>query len=368
MTHIVGAASELTAIADPKSHPAYREFASVVADVIAPRAAEVDRTEVPRSHIDALREVGYHRWGVPVAYGGLDVPEQVISAANELLFGADPSTATVVTQHSAPVVPALVAGSPQSLELLPPLAAGDLIGGAGMGHVRGWPRRRGTLATPVAGGYRIDGVIGWHSGWGLTDVIWLGAVDADRDSYVFGIADLHDPAITAQPLALNAVRGSRTVSLTLRGYFLPDALVSQVVPIETWKAEDGVVSLQLRRARQLDPSTAADAVPQVPTAGAYGLARAALDDALAAYPDEAALVRLSDELETLVREPLAEPAWRAALNELAVRATAVALVARGGAGLLDEDLAQIRARAALFLQVRGLAPAVRSAHFAAYSR
>ncbi|MFC4070370.1 hypothetical protein [Actinoplanes subglobosus] len=69
---------------------------------------------------------------------------------------------------------------------------------SGMGHVRSWPQRRGTVATRVPGGYRVDGVIGWHSGWGLTDVLWLGAVDETSEEYVFGIADLHDARISGR--------------------------------------------------------------------------------------------------------------------------------------------------------------------------
>ena len=39
------------------------------------------------------------------------------------------------------------------------------------------------------------------------------------------------------------------------------------------------------------------------------------------------------------------------------------MVARGGRGLLEDDIAQVRARAAQFLQIRGIGPRVRTAHF-----
>ncbi len=54
-------------------HPVYRDFAAVVRTVIAPRAVEVDATEVPLSHVAALREVGYFSWAVPVEFGGTAV-------------------------------------------------------------------------------------------------------------------------------------------------------------------------------------------------------------------------------------------------------------------------------------------------------
>lgn len=353
---------------DPRAHPAYVEFARLVEEVIAPRAVEVDRTAVPRSHIEALREVGYQRWFVPEQYGGVKIPDEVKSAANELLFGACPSTATVVTQHDAPVVPALKAGTPETLALLPRLAAGELLGGAGMGHVRSWPQKRGTVATKVSGGYRIDGVIGWHSGWGLTDVVWLGAVDEARETYVFGIGDLHRPGVTGQVLPLTAVFGSRTAALTLDGYFLADEYVTEVVSVTEWKARDGLVRPEVRRARELNPHLDPNDVPLLPPVGAYGLARAALDDALGLRQDDPALLAISEELETAVSNPLPDPHWRAVLNEIAIRATTAGVVAHGGAGLLSDEMCQIRARAAQFLQVRGLAPTVRKAQLERYIR
>ena len=353
---------------DPTTHPVYQEFVRFAEEVLAPRAVEVDRTEVPRSHIDRLREIGYHRLFVPAQYGGLALPPRVVNAIDNLLFGADPSTATIVTQHGAPVLPAVTAGTDDALELLPKLASGELIGGAGMGHVRSWPKRRGTIATRAPGGYRIDGVIGWHSGWGLTDVIWLGAVDEQREEFVFGIGFLDDPAISGRILPLTAVYGSRTAELRLDGYFLPDALVTEVVAVQEYRRRDGTRVQELQRAKHLNPDADEADLAAIPTAGPYGLARAALDDALRISGDDDHLIALSAELETAAATPLPDPHWRAALNELAVRCTTAAVVAAGGAALLDSDIAQVRARAAQFLQVRGLAPSVRAAHFAAYSR
>ncbi|MCX4098189.1 acyl-CoA dehydrogenase family protein [Nocardia sp. alder85J] len=345
--------------ADPTQHPAYLEFARLVEQTIAPHAVRVDATEVPQSHLDALRDVGYFSWAVPTEHGGAFLPAAVRNAADDLLFGADPSTALALTQHTGPIGQILGSGSAAARDLLPELAAGKRIGGAGFAQIRSWPHQSSTRATKVPGGYRFEGTVRWLSGWGLVDTAWLGGVDEQHATYVFGIADLTRPGITAIPLDLAAVAGSRTVSLSLREYFVPDEYITEVTDVTEWNALDGFVHPNDRRR----PATA-PAKPALPQPGPIGLGRAALAGARAAHPEDPSLQRLSAELEHAARTPLPEPRWRARLDGLAVRATAAGLVAAGGAGLLGDNIAQVRARAALFLQVRGLAPRVRTARFA----
>jgi alkylation response protein AidB-like acyl-CoA dehydrogenase len=345
------AAAQFPAADNPTQHPAYQAFAQLVEEVIAPQAVQVDVTEVPPSHISALRAVGYFSWTVPHEYGGAPVPPAVKLAVDDLLFGADPSTALVVTHHASPVAQALSAGTPAALALLPRLAAGERIGAAGMSQIRAWPDRPSLLATRVPGGYRFDGVVRWLSGWGLADTAYIAAVDEQSLTYVFAIADLTQPGITATPLPLAAVQGSRTVSLAVAGYFVPDEFISQVTGIAEWSQADGLGDAGGRRS---------PAAP-LPTAGPVGLGRAALADALAAYPGEPSLLRLSAELERAAVTPLPEPEWRVQLDALAARATTAGLIASGGQGILTSSIAQVRARAALFLQVRALSDRVRPA-------
>jgi alkylation response protein AidB-like acyl-CoA dehydrogenase len=349
---------QLPASSSPTEHPAYEDFARVVDQVIAPRAVQVDTTDVPRSHIDALREVGYFSWAVPREYGGTPIPPVVKNAIDELLFGADPSTALVVTHHGSPVAQALSARTPAALALLPRLAAGERIGAAGMSQIRAWPERPSLLATRVPGGYRFDGAVRWLSGWGLADTAYVAAVDEQSLTYVFAIADLTRTGITATRLQLAAVQGSRTVSLAISGYFIPDEFINEVVDVAEWNKTDGQGYPTVGQAEALTPGSA---VPRLPTAGPIGLARAALADALAARPGEPSLQRLSEELERLAATPIPEPEWRVQLDAFAVRATTAGLIASGGQGLMADSIAQVRARAALFLQVRALSDRVRPA-------
>jgi alkylation response protein AidB-like acyl-CoA dehydrogenase len=327
-------------------HPVYQDFAEVVRTVIAPRAVEVDATEVPLSNVAALREVGYFSWAVPVQYGGTAVPPEVKYAASELLFGACPSTALAVTQHDGPVGLALKSKSKAALALLPQLATGERIGTTGVSQIRTWREGRSMFAKKVPGGYRFDGPVTYLSGFGIADTGNLGAVDPDNDTYVFGIVDLTQPGVSGKILELAAVRGSRTASLQLDNVFVADEFVGEVVDIDEWLASDGIT--------KQNPFAAV---------GPIGIGRAALADALEVFPGEPSLLKLSEELEHAAITPLRDPYWRAQLDEIVVRATLAGLVARGGRGLNTNHIAQVRARAAFFLQVRGLSAPMRVARF-----
>lgn len=335
-------------------HPAYVGFARLVEEVVAPAAVEVDATEVPQSHLDALGTTGFWGWSIPAEHGGAPVPTGVQQAALELLFGACPSTGLIASQHFGPVQHVLRVGTPELLALLPDLASGRRIGAGAFGHVRSWPHRRSVTATRVRGGYVFEGVIPFLSGWGVVGLPWTGAIDEDSRRIVFALVDLPDPVVTATPLRLAAIHGSRTVAARLDGLFVPQERVVTEVDVEEWKASDGAGGA---------PGAAPAVLP-----GPLGLARAAVRQALDLQPEEPSLLALAAEVETLAGSLVPGAEARARLAELAVRATTAALVARGGAGLALDDIAQVRARAALFLQVRGLAPRVRAAQLARWAR
>lgn len=348
--------------------------AAVLDSVIAPAMAEVDRTEVPRSHLDALAAIGALGLSIPDADGLLPAPAAVGAELQELIAGACPSTSLIASQHATPAGWMIASGRSSFAALLAAMARGERIGGAAFGHVRSWPRRHSVSARRVEGGWLLDGNVPWFSGDGLADVLGIAAIaqgtgeqgtgEHGADEVVFAILDLPDPAVVATPLALAAIGGSRTSALELTGAFVPDERVTQRTPFAQWLARDGVGG-------------------PLGLPGALGLARAAIADALARYPDDEHLGAMADEvaeLRAISGAPLAAPLsaaqaaagqtsryWRARATNLAVRATNAAIVARGGGALLQDDPAQVRARAAMFLQVRGVSDALRVEHFAALS-
>ncbi|MEU6830619.1 hypothetical protein ABZ894_18395 [Nocardia beijingensis] len=167
-------------MADESGHPFLRRLTPVVGEIIAPAAVRVDSDAVPAGHFTAL---GGHtdllRVGIASRWGGTELPVEVEQRAWALLAAACPSTHLIAQQHSAPAR-WLHPDSAAAAELLPRLAAGELVGAAAFGHVRNWPRRRDVTATRVRGGWRFDGVAPWLSGWGLASLLAVAAVEPGR--------------------------------------------------------------------------------------------------------------------------------------------------------------------------------------------
>src|SRR5919202_4708773 len=84
---------------DPEveQHPLVIRTRELADGLLAPSAAEVDRTAVPRTHLDALAAAGVLAASVPPEVGG--VPGPVGRRVQELLAGADLSTWFVQVQH-----------------------------------------------------------------------------------------------------------------------------------------------------------------------------------------------------------------------------------------------------------------------------
>src|SRR3954463_11635788 len=82
---------------DVERHPVVVRVRELAEHLIAPQAADVDATAVPRSHLDALGAAGV----LGLAAG--PAPAAVIRRVNEILAGADLSTWFVQAQHHFPV-------------------------------------------------------------------------------------------------------------------------------------------------------------------------------------------------------------------------------------------------------------------------
>ena len=343
--------------------PSPLERARRLADeLLRPTAEQVDRTVVPRSHVDAWAREGLLGLAGPRAYGGGQAPPVVVREVAEVLAGASGATWFVVVQHAMPLA-ALSASPNESLQdrRLAGLCSGEVLAGVAVAHLRR-PGPPAVRAQRVDGGWRLDGHVGWMTGWGICDVLLL-AGRSDDDQVVLVLLDAREGGgLTASaPLELAAMQATRTVTLDLDDVRVPEAEVVDVVPAAAWLVEDA-----LRTAN--------------PTPHTFGLQRECVrrlaetasrrDDGTAAalahsLQHEGERLRrvawtLLDDVpaDELVEDRLAV---RASSLELVVR-TATALVAATGGSAMSLDAAPQRlAREAVFHLVQAQTAPVREA-------
>ncbi|GAC1323459.1 MAG: hypothetical protein NVSMB13_03390 [Mycobacteriales bacterium] len=332
-------------------HPVIAVTAAV-ADRLAAGAGATELDGVGREPLAALAAAGLYGVMGPVEAGGLALPGFAARRVAELLSGADPQVWFLWYQHG-PVV-AMLAGSDNAglaEQWLPELCSGRSMAGVAFSHLRS--ARPSITAAPGPQGLRLSGRQPWCTGWGLVDVILLGAVCDEEVVFALVPARDGDGLQSTAPLPLAVMGGTSTVALHLDDYVVPEALVVARLPYADWFAAD------LARNANVQPST-------------FGVAMAALDRLAVAAPELAdqlgtSLARVRQAAYSLVDDvPTAERtderlALRAQALLLAVEAATALVAARGGAGLSLADPAQRLLRAATFQLVHAQSGAVRTA-------
>ncbi len=351
------------------AHPAVQRAERLAHDLLIPAAQRVDVEGLPRGHIEAARSAGLIGLAGPVSAGGGGASPPVLRAVTETLSGACGTTWFVLTQHHLPLATVEHSGSAAARQAyLQPLASGDRLAGVAVAHLRR-PGPATVTATPdrSSGGWIVDGPVAWFTGWGLVDTFLLGAQHGDELLF-FMVDATEQPRLTAgDDLALAAMGGTHTRSLTLDGLHLDADRLVDVVPRGQWLAADVVRTANV-------------------TAAVFGLLRAvvgqlaltgqrrssteatALAEALAA--DGGALRETAYRLidGTPAEDALDERLrLRAAACELTVRASAALVAAQAGGAMLRSAPAQRWAREALFHQVQAQTTDVRAAQLRRYA-
>ena len=315
--------------------------------MLAPAAEATDRAAVvPQSHLQALAGAGLMGLHRPPA-----ASPAVVREVYEVLAGACGVTFFVWVQHHAPVR-MLAASANEELRArhLDDLCAGRVLGGVAFAYLRR-PGPPAVVATPVAGGYRIDGEAPWVTSWGLAGLYAVAARMADQ--VVFFLLDSDAPDVRASPpLPLAAMNASATVRLAFAGLYVAEADVLSVVPFAQWQADDRVATAKP------NPAAFGIAATCVRMLGHTRLA-AELDECRrrsyvlgdAAEPDLDALVEA-----------------RARSLELAVRAATALVATSGGRAMSADHPAQRLLREAAFFTIQAQTPALRRATLAQLER
>ena len=342
----------MTALDD---RPVVRRAAALAVELAAD-AARLEREGVDRALLDRMAADGLLAVSGPPALGGAWPVEQRRVA--ELLAGASPDAWFVWFQHG-PVVRMLKASENADLvtRLLPDLCAGRLLGGVAWSSLR-TPEPTVTAVRDGLG-WSLTGFQPWCTGWGLTDVVLVGALVEATDEVVFGIVPAGDrPQLrSAGLLQLAAMGGTSTHALRFEGLHLADEDVVLRTDRGPWSQADSALNCNVQ------PST-------------FGVALAALDLLAPRAPEAAAALRervlevrtqayaLLDDVDGAERldERLA---LRASALLLSVECCTALLTSRGGQGMDLAEPAQRLLRAAAFQVVHSQAAHVRAATLAA---
>jgi alkylation response protein AidB-like acyl-CoA dehydrogenase len=340
-------------------HPLAAEARRLAEELLEPAAAEVDASEVPRGHLEALGAAGLLGLAAPTAVGGSAASPPVARAVAEALAGADASTWFVQAQHHSPVRMLAAHPSAASDHYLPRLARGELVAGIAFSHLRRFPQRPLT-ATRTRNGWRLDGTAPWYTGWGLNDVAFVAGV-TETDDVVFGVVPAREVGgvtVTAR-LRTAALGAARTVVLSLEAVQVDDDHVALVLPHERWLADDRVSSANANPAIF---GVAGSAVRLLEQAG-QGRDEPATRRAAAVFAERLTEIRqrcysAADDPDTPVDLRLA---LRAEALELLVAATSALVAANSGPAMALGAPAQRKAREALFLLVQAQTAAGRAA-------
>lgn len=239
---------------------------------------------------------------------------------------------------------------------LPRIATGEQLGGTGLSNPMKTLSGLDQLAlkgTRVAGGWRVTGKLPWVSNLGQDHL--FASVFAAGDKKVMALFDCADPAIAlVSGGTFIALEGTRTYSVLVRDYFIPD---------ENVLAEDGVAFVQ--RIRQgfillqmgMAAGAARAAAAQMRIDGDARAVKAVLPLSAEAIDEKAdALLERTRERAREALDP-GRPAFlktlelRLAGSQLALEAAQANLVAHGARGYLKGSHASRLQREAHFVAI-----------------
>ena len=328
-------------MADTRATPeaVMERLTAMAEDVLFPAAIETERSDlIPVELLDTLADAGFYGLAGPPDVGGAALPMDLAARSIEIMAGACLSTTFVWVQHHGVVLSvAFTAPPPLREQFLARLCAGDVRAGIALAGALSGPVPM-LRARRVEGGWALDGMSPWVTGWGLVDVLMVAARD-DQDDLVWLLIDAESsPTLRVEQRPMVALNATGTVALHVEGHLVPDERLIRTEPYAGFPERDAQ-GLRLNGSLSL------------------GVAGRCCD-LIGPSPLDAELAACRDALDRSPTEQM--PAARAAATELAGRASHTLIVAEGSSSILADHHGQRLAREALFLLVFGSRPLIRA--------
>ena len=199
------------------------EAIAYLREEVAPLAQVIDRDpSALRVALQGLADRDLMAMKRPNAFGGPEMSEPLFRRFQEEVARTSGALAFLQTQHQSAVA-MIGRGENAALaaEYLPQMGDGRRYVGIGFSQLRrpGPPMMR---ATPVEGGFQLDGQVPWVTGWDFYEEFLLGAQLPDGEA-IFAPVPLRDgPGLrVSPPMALAAMGSANTVSVSFENVFLP---------------------------------------------------------------------------------------------------------------------------------------------------
>lgn len=217
---------------------------------VEPVASEIDQSpDALRTAFQGLIDNSLLSVKIPKYWGGLELDTETFYLFQQLISRYSGALAFLQLQHQG-AVRDIVASQNELLkqQYLPQIVQNKLLCGLGFSQLR----RKGKpmiTATPIDGGYEINGTVPWITGFDFFDVFLLGA-NLDDGQEIRGIVPFtkfcHNTGgkITfSDPMKLGAMQSTNTVSATFENWVLPSENVVSIAQAETIHENDKKVVL-----------------------------------------------------------------------------------------------------------------------------
>ncbi len=219
---------------------------------VRPKANEIDAdVSALREALGGLCERGMMAMRRPSEFGGPGLDEGAFRCFQESVARASGSLAFLQTQHQS-AVSMIAKGDNEELKarLLPRMGDGEFLCGIGFSQLRR-PGKPMMTATPVSGGYLLNGTVPWVTGHSFYHSFLIGATLPGGEA-VFGVVPFLDTEVEGGgsirfegPMRLAAMESPQTMSAELSGWLLKDEDVAFIKP-DGWIQNNDMINVTLQ--------------------------------------------------------------------------------------------------------------------------